>query len=86
LLYTQMLDDTIPEQRQLGIDAGLAWRRVADASVVYTDLGISRGMRFGFQLFLDDDRPVEYRTLGADVTDALIADYPDEEPIERKGL
>jgi len=65
LLYTQpgILDDNDPEQRSLGIDAGLAWRRVADASVVYTDLGISRGMQYGIEAALKAGRPVEYRRL-----------------------
>ena len=27
LLYTQVLDDNIPEERQHGIDAGLAWKK-----------------------------------------------------------
>ena len=41
LLYTQpgVLDDTNPEQRKLGINAGFAWNRFADAVVVYEDLG-----------------------------------------------
>jgi hypothetical protein len=49
LLYTQpgILDDSIPEEREQGINAGLAWRKVAEASVVYIDHGISRGMSFG---------------------------------------
>lgn len=49
LLYTQpgILDDLIPDERQWGIDAGLAWRRVADFSVFYTDLGWSKGMLYG---------------------------------------
>lgn len=49
LLYTQpgVLDDTVPEERRRGIEAGLAWLRVADASVVYIDRGISRGMELG---------------------------------------
>lgn len=49
LLYTQegILRDEIPDERQWGIDAGLAWKRVAEASVVYTDLGITRGMEYG---------------------------------------
>ena len=44
LLLTQpgILNDDIPEERQLGIDAGLAWREVADASIVYTDRGSLR--------------------------------------------
>jgi hypothetical protein len=46
LLYTQegILDDTIPEERQLGINAGLAWKSVADLHVFYIDLGMSPGM------------------------------------------
>lgn len=49
LLYTQpsILDDSIPEEREQGINAGLAWRKVAEASVVYVDKGISQGMRYG---------------------------------------
>lgn len=49
LLYTQpgILDDSIPVERMQGIAAGLAWRKVAEASVVYVDKGISQGMRYG---------------------------------------
>lgn len=65
LLYTQpnILDDNIPKERQWGIDAGLAWRRVADATVVYTDKGISKGMEYGIALAQDKGNLVEYRTL-----------------------
>lgn len=65
LLYTQpgILNDLVPEERQWGIDAGLAWRRVAEASVVYTDLGISRGMEYGIAAAKDAGVPVEYRSL-----------------------
>lgn len=67
LLFTQpgILDDDKPEERQLGIDAGLIWGSVAEATVVYTDKGISRGMRYGIERAERDGRPVEYRTLGA---------------------
>jgi hypothetical protein len=65
LLYTQegILDDTIPEERQHGIDAGLAWRDVAHASVIYVDRGISRGMAYGIKRAEEAGRPVEYRSL-----------------------
>lgn len=68
LLYTQpgVLDDTNPDERWWGIDAGLDWGLVADATVVYTDRGISEGMREGIRRAeLVESRPVEYRTLGA---------------------
>jgi hypothetical protein len=65
LLYTQpgILDDTTPVERNWGIEAGLAWKRVADASVVYTDLGISRGMQHGIDAAKASGLPVEYRSI-----------------------
>lgn len=66
LLYTQpgVLRDEVPEERQWGIDAGLAWRGVAEASIVYTDLGISRGMEYGIAAAVVAGIPVEYRQIG----------------------
>ncbi|RUX20035.1 hypothetical protein EOA27_09655 [Mesorhizobium sp. M2A.F.Ca.ET.037.01.1.1] len=65
LLYTQpgVLDDGNPVERARGIDAGLAWGRVAEATVVYTDLGISKGMGEGVNRAFAEGRPVEWRTL-----------------------
>jgi hypothetical protein len=65
LLYTQpgVLDDNDPKERQWGIDAGLAWRAVAHGSVVYTDLGVSRGMEYGIAAATKAGIPIEYRTL-----------------------
>jgi hypothetical protein len=66
LLYTQpgILDDNDPDERQWGIDAGLAWRKVAEASVVYMDRGISRGMDLGIAAAREAGIPVEYRRIG----------------------
>lgn len=66
LLYTQpgVLDDDIPNERQHGIDAGLAWGAVASATVVYTDRGISRGMSYGIAAAEAAGRPIEYRSIG----------------------
>lgn len=66
-LYTQpgVLDDDVPEQRAHGIDAGFAWRSVADATVVYIDLGVTSGMELGIAHAAKGGRPVEHRTLGA---------------------
>jgi hypothetical protein len=65
LLYTQpgILDDAVPSDRRLGIDAGLAWLGVADAAVVYTDRGISNGMVFGIAAADKAGVPVEYRNI-----------------------
>jgi hypothetical protein len=66
LLYTQpdILRDEIPAERQWGIAAGLAWRNVADASVVCTDRGISAGMEYGIAAAREAGKPVEFRSLG----------------------
>jgi hypothetical protein len=65
-LYTQpgVLDDNIESERDLGIEAGFAWRRVACATIVYTDLGISSGMQYGIADAEKYSRPIEYRWLG----------------------
>ncbi|MFC1678163.1 hypothetical protein ACFLZ9_00320 [Patescibacteria group bacterium] len=65
LLYTQegILNDEIPADRELGIRAGLAWGKFAQKTVVYTDLGISDGMKLGIERAKDEGRPVEYRKL-----------------------
>ena len=65
LLYTQpgVLRDEVPEQRRLGIEAGLAWGRYAAATAVYVDLGISSGMREGVQRAATQSRSIEIRRL-----------------------
>jgi hypothetical protein len=64
-LYTQpgVLRDGVPRERALGIEGGLAWGRAADRTIVYTDLGISRGMKYGIDRAKSESRPIEYRTL-----------------------
>ena len=63
LLYTQALDDAVPHERGLGIEAGLAWGPAAHATIVYTDRGITRGMRLGIERAVSQGRPVFYRAL-----------------------
>lgn len=65
LLYTEALDDTIPHEREMGIEAGLAIGRFATRTVVYTDRGISRGMEYGVERAKLEGRPVEYRNIEA---------------------
>ena len=64
-LYTLpgVLDDTDPLERELGIEAGLTWGQAADLTAVYTDLGISEGMRRGIRRAFEEGRPVAYRSL-----------------------
>lgn len=64
-LYTQpgVLDDTVPAEREHGIQAGFAWRQAAEKTVVYTDRGMSSGMKYGIAHAEKTGMPIEYRTL-----------------------
>ncbi|GLU29443.1 hypothetical protein [Brucella sp. NBRC 12950] len=63
LLHTQVLDDIQPDERLVGIEAGLAWYRVATKCVVYTDRGISAGIKMGIDRAEQHGVPVEYRRI-----------------------
>lgn len=63
LLYTQpgVLDDLKPDERNSGIEAGIEIAKRADATVVYLDHGISKGMEHGMAAALKAPRVMEYR-------------------------
>lgn len=63
LLYAQegITDDTIPEERRLGIAAGLAWSAKAERILVYTDLGITEGMAIAIEKASARRIPIVYR-------------------------
>ena len=68
LFYTQpgVLDDNIRGERDMGINAG---KKLIEAlpdivTIVYQDLGISKGMQYGIDRALKNGRNIEYRTLG----------------------
>lgn len=65
LLYTQdgILDDKVSEERRLGIEAGFAWKEVADATVVYINRGIYQGMYLGIRKAISQGQRFEYRNL-----------------------
>ncbi len=65
LLYTQpgVLADNDPDERALGIAAGLAWRDVAEVSVFYTDRGWSKGMNAALLSAIKEGKGYELRSL-----------------------
>lgn len=65
LLYTQegVLNDKVPEERRLGIEAGLLWGECAEVSAVYVDRGIPDGVKKGIRRAIRIGRPREYRSL-----------------------
>lgn len=71
LLYAQpgILDDMIPKERTLGIRAGIEWYRRADVCRVYTDYGISSGMRQGIEFADRNHIKIEYTSIGKNKED-----------------
>lgn len=65
LLYTQILDDNIPEERIFGINAGFEFRnqKLINTTIVYTDLGLSQGMIYGIDNAKQNNSIIEYRSL-----------------------
>jgi hypothetical protein len=63
LIYPQVLNDGVANERALGIAAGLAWGAAAEATVVYVDRGVSGGMRQGIAAAKAAGRVIEYRSL-----------------------
>ncbi len=70
-LYTMpgALRDDVPEERQLGIAAGLEWGLKADATIVYRDFGITPGMQQGINAAREARRPVIFRTILPRITE-----------------
>lgn len=60
LLYPRFLDDTIPSEREMGIDAGMAYMRVCEEVFVFMDASrlISDGMRAEIEWALEHAVPV----------------------------
>jgi hypothetical protein len=63
LLYTQCLDDDIPEERTLGMAAGFAWGAKAELCAVYIDRGVSGGMQAGIARAQANGIPVVTRRI-----------------------
>jgi hypothetical protein len=85
LLYTRdnVLRDTIPEERKLGIEAGFFWRECAEMTVFYIDLGMTEGMEQGIKDCMKKGLPYEVRGLSDDVWERFEEEknkrFPNEE-------
>ena len=75
LFYAQpgILDDGIPDERTLGMEAGWQWLASAEQVAVYADFGLSPGMQAGIERALALQLPIHYRFI-ADEFPILI--YP----------
>lgn len=68
LNYTQpgVLNDDVPEERTLGIEAGQEIADRADIRVFGMDFGMSRGMQYGLERAEAIDQPIHKIHLGPD--------------------
>ena len=81
-LYTQpdVLDDSLPADRELGMRAGWNWFAVVDFVAVYVDLGISGGMQRGIVEATRIGRPLVYRQLLSWIDGGIVAAELEGEP------
>jgi len=66
LLYTQpnVLDDNVPEERELGIYAGFSWKHLPEVhTVFYLDKGMSNGMQLAKDYCIENGMSFEERYL-----------------------
>lgn len=77
LLYTQpnILRDNDPNERALGMHAGIAWIAASEGTVVYIDRGISRGMRAGVTVAIAQRKPIEIRSLLGPVPPVTLEEF-----------
>lgn len=61
LFYTQVLNDGIESERDLGLKLGFNIMKLAARVAVYTDLGISTGMKLGIKNATNLNLIIEYR-------------------------
>jgi hypothetical protein len=61
--YTEVLNDDEIVERELGMAAGFEWMQVADMVAVYSDLGISSGMKEGIKHARQFGLVVQYRSI-----------------------
>lgn len=87
LLYTQpgVLDDSVPEERKLGVSAGHAWIEAAERTVVYADYGISLGMLEGMRVAAAYGKPVAFRYIGQnDIFDERKNEWDERRVVSRR--
>jgi hypothetical protein len=84
LFFTQFLNDATPEEREAGIVAGFAWADTADFRAIYTDLGVSDGMRRALERAREIEQPCIGRTLPPELM-ALLDDAESVDALATEG-
>lgn len=81
-LGPEVLDDDSAYERALGIHCGFAWGAHADLIAVYSDIGVSPGMKAAIAHYKAAGKPIEWRSLPDGIVRAVRAfndDFPSEE-------
>jgi hypothetical protein len=65
--HPDMLNDLDPALRITGMTAGFAYIEVTSKTVVYTDRGVSSGMKQGIEIAEKMGHPIEYRQLNGNL-------------------
>ena len=63
-MLTDALDDSIPEQRTTGIEAGYIYAARSDKIAFYIDYGTSHGMKLAENKYKLFSLPYEFREIG----------------------
>ncbi len=66
-MYTDVLDDAIPAEREIGIACGFSWGVWAPLRAFYVDLGYSSGMRQALEHAEEIEQAIVERRLPEDV-------------------
>ena len=87
LFFTQagILNDAIPDERMLGINAGQAIGDKFDLRAVYDDFGISGGMEYGIERARKIGQPLDCRKI-PNLEEALRQIAEAKPPIDLGGL
>ncbi len=89
LFYTQtgILNDKISKERIKGLRAGLKWAESAELSAFYIDFGYSEGMIYGKKDAIENQRPIEERSLGTkEEVLRMIEELSKEEQFNQTGI
>ncbi|PSV00975.1 hypothetical protein [Photobacterium kishitanii] len=85
-LYTQCLDDSSMEEREIGIKASLNFHNLVEKHVIAIDRGISDGMIYGVKAAIERGSDIEFLTLcdESSVEAKIIKQINDIENIEER--
>lgn len=63
LMFTQVLNDDISEEREIGLTLAMSFHQIVDKIVAYTDKGVSEGMQRSISKAIKMNIDVEYRLI-----------------------